>query len=78
MTELHAAEARQLAGRIDASMRARVPIYVRVRRQIDPRRLIRSANRITMASGPSTQASGDGEVEITELDIADEQLDTQV
>ncbi|MEL6982753.1 MAG: DUF3488 and transglutaminase-like domain-containing protein, partial [Actinomycetota bacterium] len=69
VNDLQAQEARQLANRIDGSMRARVPIYVRVRRQIDPRRLLGSTNRLVIAPGrtPSTDDL-DGAPELTPLD----------
>ncbi len=67
VTELGAKEARQLANRIDASMRARVPIYVRIRRQIDPRRLLRTDDRLVITPGREPSMD-DGGAELTPTD----------
>ncbi|MGI9599406.1 MAG: transglutaminase TgpA family protein [Acidimicrobiales bacterium] len=58
VSELRADQADQLAGRIETSMKNRVPIYARLRRQLDPRRLIKPSVRVvTETQSPILQGS---------------------
>ncbi|MEM9561441.1 MAG: DUF4129 domain-containing protein [Actinomycetota bacterium] len=77
VTELQAQEATNMANRIDASVRARVPIYVRLRRQLDPRRLLQSGSRVTIESGrPTTRSGADAVIDDADLAaLTDDELD---
>ncbi len=46
VTDLRADQADQLSNRIETSMKNRVPIYARLRRMLDPRRLLKPSARV--------------------------------
>ena len=46
VTDLAADRATSLAERIETAVKLRVPVYTRLRRMLDPRRLIKPSNRI--------------------------------
>ena len=66
-----------LAGRIEASMKSRVPIYARLRRQLDPRRMLRPTGRIvTETRKAPTGPRGEAGIEVDA--VTDERVEIGV
>ncbi len=78
VTEIQAKEATSMANRIGASVRARVPVYVRLRRQLDPRRLLQSGSRVTIESGVASRRDAGAVIDDADLTaLTDDELDVR-
>ncbi len=63
VSDVRADQADQFSARIETSMKNRVPIYTRLRRQIDPRRLFKSNARVVTETLSPVETGSANEVE---------------